>query len=226
MSRMNSFHNIYDLPKKNIPCQIYQLKITLKDINPPIWRRILVSNYSYFSELHDLIQICFSWEGYHLHEFSFPHPFISNLRIYIKGVIDWDIDSETADYYHFQADNIRLCDVFSETQRRAFYTYDFGDNWEHVITLEKIFPNNQSLNEPICVGGKRASPPEDSGGPYGYQEIIEILNNSKHPEYDSIIEWLEPEFNSETIDELDIKMSPKDIEKTFGPSLEELRKTS
>ncbi len=222
MSRMNSFHNIYDIPKKNIPNQIYQLRIKLKGISPPIWRRILASNYLFFSELHDLIQKCFSWAGYHLHEFYFPHPFISNLRIYIKGVIDWDIDSETADYYHFLSDKIRLCDVFSETQRRAYYNYDFGDNWEHIITLEKIFPNNQTLNEPICVGGKRASPPEDSGGPYGYQEMIEIINNSNHSEYDEIIEWLGPEFNSEKVDELDIKMSPKDIEKKFGPSLEEL----
>jgi hypothetical protein len=202
------------------PKHIYQLKITLRDIRPPIWRRILISNQLYFTELHDLIQLYFSWIGYHLHEFYFTHPYIPSIKLYIAGKTEWAEPSQIQDYYHLQADEIQLCDVFSEDKRIAYYLYDFGDNWLHKIVLEKIFPHKNGFDEPLCVGGRRAAPPEDCGGVWGYQELIEILEDTSHPEYEEMMEWVGSEFDPQEVTEIDVKISPKMIEKKFGPRLE------
>ena len=218
MEKITDFEDL-NIPKKGVPQRLYQLKIKLEGISPPIWRRIVLSSYTYFSELHDLIQEYFSWEGYHLHEFYFPHPAGKRKRIYIKGIIDWDEDSCTADYYHFLANEIRLCDVLSKTRKRAYYVYDFGDNWRHVIILEKIFPYDDRFLKPICVGGRRAAPPEDSGGSCGFREKLEIINQPTHRNFEEILNWLGDDYDSEQVNEILIKLKPKKLEEIFGPSL-------
>jgi len=96
------------------------------------------------------------------------------------------------------------------------YIYDFGDYWEHEITVERILSSNEELRHPVCIEGKRACPPEDCGGVHGYYELIQILKNPKHPEYRDHIEWLkghaknyypyEPDqFNPEKVDFWDPK---------------------
>jgi len=226
MNKRNSSPNIYKTINKtnSRPKQLYQLKIKLRDISPPIWRRVLVSNHIYFTDLHDIIQMYFSWQGYHLHEFYFQHPYISNVKLYIEGIIEGGVASEIEDYYHFKADDLRLCDIFSSSQRRVYYVYDFGDNWVHLILLEKIFPYKEMSDKAICVGGKRTAPPEDCGGPWGYQEFVDIVQNPNHPEYKEMIEWIGGEFDPLEVTEIDTKMSPRKIEEKFGPSLEEVNK--
>lgn len=164
--------------------------------------------------------------GYHLHEFYFPHPYKSNEKIYIEGIIEWADPHDILTNSHFKANELRLCNVFSESQKRAYYIYDFGDNWVHSIVLEKIFPHKEGFDESICVGGKRSASLEDSGGVWGYQELLDILRNPTHPEYEDMIEWTGGVFDPQEVDEIDIKMSPKKIEEKFGPSLEELNKSS
>jgi len=208
-----------NIPKNDAPQRLYQLKIKLERISPPVWRRIVLSSFTYFSELHEIIQKFFSWEGYHLHEFYFPHPANKSKRIYIRGIIDWDEDSDFMDHYHFSADEFRLCDVLSKDQKRAYYLYDFGDNWRHVIILEKIFPYDERFVSPICVGGKRATPPEDSGGSGGFSEKLEILKQPRHKNFEEILNWMGEDYNSEQVNEIVIKLSPKKLEEIFGPSL-------
>jgi len=202
--------------KRNVPKQIYQLKISIKYISPPIWRRILISNYSTFAELHDVIQEFFNWDNYHLHEFYYYIQDYIHRQIRIQGL---DIDgsfSPNLDFYDAREDDIRLCDVFSTEQRAVNYLYDFGDNWQHNIKLEKIFPYKDGFQSPLCVGGKRATPPEDCGGPYGYQEILEIQENKKHPQYKERITWLGGKFDPNKISTQIIKMTPREIEQKFG----------
>lgn len=202
--------------KRNVPKQIYQLKISIKYISPPIWRRILISSYSTFAELHDVIQEFFDWGNYHLHEFYYCIQDYIRRQIRIQGL---DIDGfspPNSDLYDAREDDIRLCDVFSTEQRVVNYLYDFGDNWEHNIKLEKIFPYKDGFQSPLCVGGKRATPPEDCGGPYGYQEILEIQENKKHPQYKETITWLEGKFDPNKIETQIIKMTPREIERKFG----------
>jgi len=87
----------------------------------------------------------------------------------------------------------------------AKYTYDFGDNWEHIIKLEKVLPRDKNINYPVCIGGKRASPPEDCGGVWGYEDFLKIINNPDHEEYEETIEWAGGEFDPEYFDVKEIK---------------------
>jgi len=217
MERITDFEDL-NIPKKGVPQRVYQLKIKLEGVSPPIWRLIVLSSYTYFSELHDLIQKYFSWEGYHLHEFYFPHPTGKRNRIEIKGIIDWDEDSVTSDYYHFLANKIRLCDVLSKTRKRAYYVYDFGDNWTHLIILEKIFPYDYRFIKPICVGGRRAAPQEDSVGSYDFIEKLEIIKLPPYRIFEEILNWFGDDYDAEKVNEILIKLSPKKLEEIFGPN--------
>ena len=202
--------------------KIFQLKITIKDIKPPIWRRILISNHTNFYELHLAIQEFFNWGNYHLHEFHFPYDRNPNHKIRLLGLdpegnIPDDVDGDFLSYYDAQEDEVRVCNVFSKNRRTVGYLYDFGDNWEHSIKLEKVYPFKKGFKEPSCVGGKRAAPPEDCGGSWGYQDLLEILKNKRHPEHEEMKEWVGSTFNPEKMDVQIFKMTPRQIEEKYGP---------
>jgi len=220
---MDKAYRLEIFTPKNIPKQIYQVKITLKDIHPPIWRRVLVSNYLTFADLHQIIQECFYWSDYHLHEFSYRYPDPPHWHIAMKGVYPdepYPPDQEIEEMYEIGEDELRLCDVFSEKLKKVHYTYDFGDSWDHEIRLEKVFPDPEhKFRSFLCVAGKRATPPEDCGGAYGYQQLLEVLKNPGHPDYEDMNAWVEEDFDPETIRCPISKMSPNAIEKTYGPSL-------
>ncbi|TFF97609.1 MAG: plasmid pRiA4b ORF-3 family protein [Promethearchaeota archaeon] len=207
-----------EIPKKGVKQRLFQLKITLRGINPPVWRRVVLSSYTSFSKLHELIQEYFSWEGYHLHEFYFPHPKNPRDRVRIMGIIEWDEDVDMS-YYHFLANNVRLCDVLSKDQKRVYYLYDFGDNWIHLIQLEKMYPYDERFVGPLCVGGKRAAPPEDSGGPYGFQENLKFLEKLNQESVEGILKWMGKDYDPHKVKEIGIRLSPKKLEGIFGPSL-------
>ena len=82
----------------------------------------------------------------------------------------------------------------------AKYIYDFGDNWEHKVVLEKILPREKNVNYPRCIGGKRACPPEDCGGVWGYKNLLEALEDPKHPQYEELLDWFGEDFDLEHFD--------------------------
>ncbi len=206
-------NNLSIVKKNNVPKQVYQIKITLSRIRPLIWRRILISNYCSFLDFHDTIQECFYWDNDHLHEFRIHFAETPRTPIIIRGEYpDEPFSPEIEEDDGIPENEIRLCDIFSENLKSVKYIYDFGDNWEHIIKLEKIFPNNNDFKSFLCVDGKRAAPPEDSGGPYGYQELLEILKNPKHPEYEEMKEWMDEDFDPEKIQSPMTKMTQKEIE--------------
>ena len=88
--------------------------------------------------------------------------------------------------------------------KRSLYTYDFGDNWEHIITLEKILPRKKEVKYPICIKGERACPPEDCGGIWRYKELLAILQDPNHAEYKETLEWVGKDFNPEYFDKDEI----------------------
>lgn len=200
--------------KKNIPKEIYQLKIVIVGINPPIWRRILVVNKSYLSDLHNYIQKYFNWGGFHLHEFYFNINKEPYSRISIEGSIPFSRSKTPAP--EINEETIRLCDIFSEDLKNIRYIYDFGDNWELQIILEKSFPYKKGFSGSLCVGGKRAAPPEDCGGIFGYQDILEILKDPTHPQYSEISEWIGDDFDPEDPGITIRQMTLKEIEQEFG----------
>jgi hypothetical protein len=175
--------------------RVYQFKITLKGTKPPVWRKILVPETYTFWDLHVAIQDAMGWLDYHLHEFTIMNPLTGLVdRI---GIPDEDfLDQEEA----YPGWTKKVADHFSPQNPRADYCYDFGDDWQHAVKLEKIMPREAGVRYPICVGGKRACPPEDCGGTLGYEEFLTIIKDPFHEEYESTLEWAGGAFDPERFD--------------------------
>jgi prevent-host-death family protein len=176
--------------KKRTSNEVYQLKITLKHIRPPIWRRVLVPCSFTLGQLHNVIQVAMAgWHGGHLHEFEIDG---SHYGEPPSPEEDWGVTI-------VNEAKVKLEDILGE-KSKFLYTYDFGDDWQHEIVVEKVLPIDPQVRYPICLKGKRACPPEDCGGPWGYAELLEILANPSHPEYEDRCEWLIAEFDAEWFD--------------------------
>ena len=173
--------------KKTKDISIYQLKITLDGIRPPIWRRIQVKSDITLYHLHRIIQTIMDWDGYHLHQFRF-----GNIVYSVPHPDDfYDIEDER---------NVKLSQVITQEKARFVYQYDFGDSWEHRILVEKILPMEADKSYPICLKGKRACPPEDCGGVYGYYDFLEAIQDPEHPEHEEMIDWVGYDFDPEYFD--------------------------
>jgi hypothetical protein len=187
-----------------------QLKISLKNSSPPIWRRVLVKSSISFYELHYTIQILMGWGNYHLYEYK-----IGNYRI---GLIDdYFDDPEFGVPDIINAKEITLDEVLSKGEVKSFsYEYDFGDGWVHSIVAEKTMPLEQDKYYPVCIKGKLNCPPEDCGGLYGYYNLLEIISNKKHPEYKEMIEWMGGRFDPNEFEIDDVNVDLGDIEGIMG----------
>ncbi|MDI3524632.1 MULTISPECIES: plasmid pRiA4b ORF-3 family protein [unclassified Kosmotoga] len=172
---------------------VYQFKITLKGIKPPIWRRIQVPETYTFWDLHVAIQDAMGWLDYHLHEFEIINP-STGLKVNI-GIPDEDFGRDVLPGW-----KQKIADYFSMENPKANYTYDFGDNWEHKIELEKILPREKGVTYPVCIKGKRACPPEDCGGVWGYEELLEAIKDPAHERHEELLEWLGEDFDPEHFD--------------------------
>ncbi|MEW5869570.1 MAG: plasmid pRiA4b ORF-3 family protein [Chloroflexota bacterium] len=168
---------------------VYQIKISLDDTHPPIWRRILApANYTLF-QLHEVIQTVMGWQNYHLHMFT------------IGDAIYGDpADDEFGDLGTQNEKAFKLKKLFPAAGVKFKYEYDFGDSWEHTLRIEKILPAEKGQRYPQCVAGKRACPPEDVGGVWGYEGFLEALADPKHPEHDEYLEWAGGEFDPAAFD--------------------------
>jgi hypothetical protein len=162
---------------------VYQFKITLKGIRPPIWRRFQVKDGISFAQLHQVIQDVMGWENYHLYAFQVGR-----------------VSIEPSDGEGLDAKREIVNKHITQEKQKALYTYDFGDDWEHELVLEKILEPVAGEVYPICLAGKRNCPPEDSGGIFGMQNIEEILKNSDHPEYEDTMEWMGEDYDPEEFD--------------------------
>lgn len=167
--------------------QALQFLVGLLNTDPLVWRRILVPESYSFWDLHVAIQDAMGWKDCHLHEFRIVHPQSGTpARLGIPDpdfpderpcVAGWEV--RIADYFN--------CDTAAETPT-ASYVYDFGDDWQHLVTLEAVGPAG-SGRLPRCVGGARACPPEDCGGVNGYEELLEAIGDRRHPEHAAMLEW-------------------------------------
>lgn len=166
---------------------IYQLKVTLQDIDPPIWRRVQVPGKITLSGLHLVIQKVMGWENYHLYQFT----------------IDGTEYGEPSSDAWSEVKNTRLAKlnrVATGEGSSFMYEYDFGDGWEHQITVEKILLPEPGTQYPICIDGARACPPEDCGGVWGYQDMLETIQDPEDEDYEDIVEWLGDNFDPEAFD--------------------------
>lgn len=158
--------------------RIYQIKITLDDIRPPIWRRVQVPGAITLADLHDVIQVVMGWENCHLHEFR-----IGSGRYAPSVNEEFDMEMTAGDT------EVRLCDVVTRPKAKLRYIYDFGDDWRHTLTVEKILEPEAGGKYPICLAGERACPLEDCGGPWGYSDILEARKHPDDPQLAELLEW-------------------------------------
>jgi len=181
---------------------VYQFKITLKGIRPPIWRRIQVPDTYTFWDLHVAIQDAMGWYDMHLHSFDIKDS-KTGQTFEISTPEEEEEEGESPIILFLgrlkilRERNQKIADWFSPENKTANYTYDFGDGWEHSVRFEKVLLKEEGVTYPKCVTGKRACPPEDSGGPWGYQQILDVLKDPKHEEYADIVEWVGYEFDPE-----------------------------
>ncbi len=169
------------------PHLIYQVKVTLKGIRPPIWRRIQVTDEIRLDRLHEILQIVMGWTDIHLHEF------VANGISYGDTSMDTGRDMKNEK-------RASLGKVFSGEKTKFLYIYDWGDYWEHEILLEKIIPVQKGTRYPVCLAGKRACPPENCGGTSGYKELLEVLSDPSHSEHEDRFGWLSGDFDSKKFD--------------------------
>jgi hypothetical protein len=169
---------------------IYQIKVTLRGSKPPIWRRIEVRGDTRLDKLHLILQEVMDWANYHLHQFIVagnyygePHPDYDN----------WG--GEMLD-----EKKVRLHQIVPGEKFKFIYEYDFGDSWEHELLVEKILPPEKGVHYPRCLKGKRACPPEDVGGIWGYYGFLEAIADPDHPEHEDMLEWVGGEFDPEAFD--------------------------
>jgi hypothetical protein len=178
---------------------IYQLKITLRDIKPPIWRRVQVESSTKLSQLHLIIQAAMGWYNCHLHSFS-----IDGIE-YGKPEPNYGLELR-------DENKAKLSSLIKQEKSKFSYTYDFGDSWEHLILVEKILPKESKVSYPLCIKAKRACPPEDCGGAWGYIEFLEAIQDPQHPEYENFQEWIGENFDSEFYDLQEINQRLADFE--------------
>jgi hypothetical protein len=134
------------------------------------------------------------WENCHLSSFTIDQEEYSISDPY-GGIFESSLDSSSNN-----SDKVKLKNLVLKSKGKFYYTYDFGDNWEHTITVEKIFEGNEEIKVPFCIDGKRACPPEDCGSVPGYEEILEALKNRKKKKYAELLEWLGDEYDPEQFD--------------------------
>jgi Plasmid pRiA4b ORF-3-like protein len=157
------------------PAPVYQIKVGLRGTKPPIWRRLEVPADISLARLHIVIQIAFDWNDSHMHVFETPYGSF--------GTADADLD-------HSPEAPVTLEQVAPAVSSKLCYTYDFGDDWEHDILVEKVLDRNETATYPRCTGGRRAAPPDDCGGIWGYAELMEVLTDPTDPEHKDRLEWL------------------------------------
>jgi len=165
---------------------VVQLRISLKDYVPVIWRRLLVPGGIKLSKLHMIFQAAMGWEDYHLHCFE-----IEGLRY---GIPDpefemTDVDDET----------VVLADLVG-ARARFDYEYDFGDSWHHEVVIESVTTVPLVLKFAVCLDGQRACPPEDVGGVHMYSQVLEAIRDPDHEEHSDYMGWIAPGFDPEAFD--------------------------
>lgn len=168
--------------------RVYQLRVTLLGTKLAVWRRVLVDGAATLADVHEVIQAAFGWWNYHLYEFE-----IGRTRY---GIPDPDRDFGPKAH---DARRTRLEEV-AQTGSSFRYTYDFGDGWEHRVEVEDAAPATPAVTVPGCIDGRRACPPEDCGGPWGYQELLSILADPSHPEHEERRQWVDDEWGGVTLD--------------------------
>jgi hypothetical protein len=171
---------------------VFQFKITLLGITPPIWRRIQAPDGT-LDKLHEHIQTAMGWTNSHLHQFKIGAQLYADPDLMEEDFEAWECQDSTT---------TMLSDIVpSGGERFRFhYEYDFGDSWEHEVLFEGSPPVDPKVKYPTCLEGERACPPEDVGGVWGYADFLDAIDNKKHEEHKEMLRWVGGRFDPEQFD--------------------------
>ena len=168
---------------------VHRLKVTLRQVKPPVWRRIEVGSSIKLSELSDVLEAAMGWLGGHLHAFE------------ADGVLYEIPDGESFGFRRPRDERkARLGEVLSAVKSKMRWDYDFGDGWQHDVVVEAIEPIKSDAVYPVCLAGRRACPPDDCGGPWGYGNLLAAISDPSHKEHEELNEWLPPGFDPNEFD--------------------------
>ena len=164
------------MKQPEIPVEVYVVKVTLLGTSPPVWRRILVPRDITLQHLHRTLQTVMGWTNSHLHQFVVQRQRISDPRSRVGTKVA-------------NENRTRLGELIWTVGARLLYEYDFGDGWQHELLLEEVLLGDETFQQ-TCVAGKRCCPPEDCGGPQGFAELLQALQDANHPSHEEACEWL------------------------------------
>ena len=167
---------------------LLHLNIELMDITPVVWRMVVVPDSVTLVQLHHVIQSAMGWMDVHLHEFE----------------IDGRRYGQPAENFGMQPEMLnergkRLLKLLGD-HKALSYVYDFGDYWRHAITVTSVVPMTQPARSALCIGGENACPPEDVGGPPGYDDFVKIVRDPAHEEYEAMTQWCGGAFDPTAFD--------------------------
>jgi len=172
---------------------IYHLKVVLIGTKPPVWRRLQAPGNANLGWLHAVLQVAVGWTNSHLHQFRIGDQVCSDPT--------FQLDEYQGDPPVLDERKVALMAAAPRKGDVLGYEYDFGDSWEHHVTVEKILPPDAAAaTVAVCLDGARACPPEDCGGIWGYDNLLKILRNPKHEEHRSMKEWLGRPLDAEAFD--------------------------
>lgn len=177
--------------RTNSAAQVLQFRVGLEEIQPAIWRRILVPERFTLLQLHRVLQMVLGWHDSHLHEFE-----IGGKRF---GEPDPSYPDDLVDEH-----GVRLRSFDLHVGSVIRYQYDFGDNWQHELRLEAIIALVLDSTYPLCIAGARSAPPEDVGGTGGYADFLEAITDPEHEDHDSNLVWAGGKFDPEAFSLADI----------------------
>jgi hypothetical protein len=170
---------------------IVELKVRLRDVEPPVMRRVQIPGDYSLHRVHDVIQAVMGWYDMHLHEF----------KVGGKTYGQPDIEGELSFGVRIYDDrNIKLGKLIERGVREFTYTYDLGDDWQHDVEVVRTLAPEQGVDYPVLVEWSGACPPEDVGGPPGYEEFLKAISDPEHEEHDDVVAWSGGDFDPQFLD--------------------------
>lgn len=201
----------------------YLLKITLKNVSRPIWRRFVVPSNIKLHELHDVIQNVMGWCDCHLHAFIVGNQYYKSTEVIDLDSYDDEDEDEDGD---LPEENYLLQSLVSKKGAKIKYWYDFGDNWKHEIVVESVDYMHPDWPYPIyCLEGVRACPPEDCGSASGFARFCEAMADPKHPKHRDVKAWFGGKYDPDHFD-LDAVNKSLGVERTRAPKKKIAKETS